>query len=131
MRFYLSHSIRGKYGKDATPTQMKENCDRIITIARMIRESIPAVDLYVPALHEDFVGIAYKDKYLTEKQILDIDCKIIDTCDGVIVYCPPDDPIQGGRQVEWEHAVVTHKPVMVFDTSGQAISWLTHQIMRA
>ena len=131
MRYYLSHSIRGKYGKDATPSQMKENCDRVVLIAKFIRRTVPAAELYVPAEHEDFVSIAYRDKYLTEQQILEIDCKIIDNCDGVIVFCPPDDPINGGRKVEYDHAVATNKPVLIFEASGQAVSWLTKQLLRA
>ena len=131
MRYYLSHSIRGKYGKNATPSQVKENCDRAIALADHIREAVPAAELYVPALHEDFVGIAYADKYLTEQQILEIDCKIIDKCDGVIIYCPPGDPMQGGRAVEYEHAIATSKPVVIFEEVEAAIDWLTHQIMRS
>ena len=131
MRYYLSHSIRGKYGKNATPSQVKENCDRAIALADHIREAVPAAELYVPALHEDFVGIAYAGKYLTEQQILEIDCKIIDTLDGVIVYSPPDDIMCGGRTVEYEHAVATNKPVLIFEEAQAAINWLTHQIMRA
>lgn len=130
MRYYLSHSIRGKYGKNATPTQMKENCDRIIEIANQIRGRI-GVNLYVPAEHEDFVYIAFKDKYLTEHQVLEIDCKIIDKCDGVLIYSPPDDPMQGGRMIEFQHAKDTNKPLHVFEYAEDAISWLAHQIMRA
>lgn len=130
MRFYLSHSIRGKYGNDATPTQIKENCNRILEIANSIRKQLD-VDLYVPAEHEDFVQIAYKDNYLTEHQVLKIDCKIIDKCDGVIIFSPPDDPMQGGRAIEFEHAIATNKPVWVFEYTGKAIDWLAQQIMRA
>lgn len=129
MRFYLSHSIRGRHGKNATPTQMKSNCNRIKDIADQIRWEIPSVELYVPAEHEDFVYIAFKDKYLTEHQVLKIDCKIIDRCDGVIVFSPEDDPMQGGRAVEYEHAVATSKPVVLFAEVEEAVSWLTHQIM--
>lgn len=131
MRHYLSHSIRGKYGKGATPTQMKENCDRILKIVETIHEALPDIKLYIPAEHEDFVYIAFKDGYLTEQQVLEIDCKIIDKCDGIIIFCPPDDPIQGGRLIEWEHAIATSKPMLVFQASGEAISWLTQQLLRA
>jgi len=131
MRYYLSHSIRGKYGKDATPLQMKENCDRVLLIAAEIRKALPMIDLYVPAEHEDFVGIAYRDKYLTEEQILAIDCKIIDNCNGAIIFCPPDDPINGGRAIEYEHAIATSKPTMIFGAAVEAISWLTKQMLRA
>jgi nucleoside 2-deoxyribosyltransferase len=131
MRYYVSHSIRGKYGKDATPTQMKENCDRIIAIANEIRANLPIIELYVPAEHEDFVQLAYNLGYLTEQQILKIDCHIIDNCDGgVLIFQPQDDPICGGRVVEWEHAIATSKPVLFFDTADRAIRWLTIQVMR-
>lgn len=130
MRYYLSHSIQGKCGEDATLTQMKENCDRIIKIANTIQAQID-IDLYVPAIHEDFVAIAYRDKYLTRDQVLEIDCKIIDKCDGVIIFSPPDDPIQGGRAVELEHAQVTNKPVYVFEYVTEVLGWLASQIMRA
>lgn len=131
MRYYLSHSIQGKYGEDATPTQMKEACDQAIEIANRIRTALPSVELYVPAEHEDFVGISYADKYLTRDQILEIDCKIIDRCDGVIVFSPPGDPIQGGRATEREHAVATSKQVLVFSHEREAIKWLTDMIVRA
>jgi len=131
MRFYLSHSIRGKYGKDAMPTQIKENCDKIMNIVSEIRLKLQSVDLYVPAEHEDFVYIAFRDKYLTEKQVLEIDCKIIDKCDGVIIYAPADDPIQGGRIIEYKHAKATNKPVYVFEHINEVVSWLAQQIMRA
>jgi len=130
MRYYLSHSIRGAKGEAATPTDMKKNCDKVIEVADVIRFALPSVELYVPAEHEDFVSIAFLDKYLTEQQVLEIDCKIIDICDGVIIYCPPDDPIQGGRKVEFDHAAMECKPILVFQEPVEAISWLTHQIVR-
>lgn len=130
MRFYVSHSIRGAKGEAATPTDTKKNCDKIIQVCKIIQEALPSVDLYVPAEHEDFVSIVFYDGYLSEQQVLEIDCKIIDNCDGVIIYCPPDDPICGGRTIEREHAIATSKPVLIFQTSGEAISWLTQQIMR-
>lgn len=131
IRFYLSHSIRGAKGATATPLQMEANCNKVLLVAAEIQRAVPMVDLYVPADHEDFVYVAFKDKYLTEQQILEIDCKIIDTRDGIIVYCPPDDPMCGGRTIEYEHALATGKPVLVFQAPGEAISWLTNQIMRA
>lgn len=131
MRFYISHSIRGKYGNNATLTQMKANCDAIIAIAKQLRIVIPVVEFYVPAEHEDFVTRAYKKEYITEKQILDIDCEIIgDTCDGVIVYVPEGDELQGGRKIEYDYAIRHCIPVIVFNKIEQAINWVTHQILR-
>ena len=131
MRYYLSHSIRGKHGVFATLDQMEANCDRVIVVANKIREALPSVDLYVPAEHEDFVHIAFTDGYLNEQQVLEIDCKIIDNCDGVIIFSPPDDKIQGGRAVERDHAIATNIPVMAFSHEREAIKWLTYEIMRS
>lgn len=83
---YFSHSIRGRKGKDATSAYMKRNCDAAVKMAVWIRDNVPELDLYVPAEHEDFVLIAYEDKYLTEEQILEIDCKILSDLDILIVY---------------------------------------------
>lgn len=131
MRFYLSHSIRGKHGKDATNVQMKENCDRAILMANLIRKTIPSIELYVPAEHEDFVSIAYHRGYLTERQLLEIDCFIIDDCEGVIIHVPESDELQGGRLVEYNHAVANNKPVCLFADVKQAIEYLTHYIIRS
>ncbi len=130
MRFYLSHSIRGKYGANATPTQMKEACDKAILIANVLRATFPSIEIYVPAEHEDFVNIAYHEGYLTEQQVLAVDCKIIDGCEGVIIYVPEDDPLQGGREIEYDYACSHGKPVMLFTEVEQAIKWLTHYLLR-
>lgn len=131
IRFYLSHSIRGKYGKDATHVQMKENCDKAILIINLIRNAIPSIDFYCPAEHEDFVGIAYHRHYLTEKQLLDIDCIIIgETCEGVIVYVPEGDKLQGGRKVEVDYAGAHNIPVFIFDNVEDIINRLAQFILR-
>jgi len=100
---YFSHPIRGKKGKDATDEELEVNCRKAIKAALWIRENVPEVDLYVPAEHEDFVHISYKDKYLTEKQILEIDCKILEKKDFHIVY-EVDGWLGGGIAVEIAHA---------------------------
>ncbi len=128
IRFYLSHSIRGKYGKDATPTQMKVNCDKAILIANLIRNAIPSIEIYVPAEHEDFVGIAYQKHYLTETQLLDVDCTIIDGCKGVIIYVPEGDELQGGRKIEHDHAA-PKMSVWVFDNVEEIINMLAEYIL--
>ncbi len=130
MRAYLSHSIRGKYGDDATALQMKANCDAIKIIGEQIRWEIPRLDLYIPAEHEDFVGIAYKKHFITEDQILDVDCEIINNCYAVIVYVPDGDELQGGRKIEYDHAVKTKKPVYIFEEVGCAIEYLANMILK-
>ena len=131
MRFYLSHSIRGKHGKDATFSQMRENCNKAILIANLIRNAIPSVEIYCPAEHEDFVNLAYRKHYLTEKQLLDVDCGILENCEGVIVYVPEGDELQGGRKVEVDFAREHSKPVFIFYDVGQVIIRLADYILKA
>jgi len=68
-----------------------------------VRKNVPEIDLYVPAEHEDFVHIAYSDKYLTEEQILAIDCKILEQRDFHMVYVE-NNWVGGGLGVEINHA---------------------------
>lgn len=46
----------------------------------------PKFRLYVPADHEVFIHRAYKGGFLTKEHIVAINCKIMDTCDLVIVF---------------------------------------------
>lgn len=131
MKIYLSHSIRGPKGNDATHADMKENCNKAVAVGERIREAVSSIELYIPAEHEDFVGLTYYHKYLTEKQILEIDCLIIDDCDAVIFLCPPNDfKLQGGRLVEYRHAIKINKPAYIFSDPEDAIGWITQTIIR-
>ncbi|KKN77471.1 hypothetical protein LCGC14_0360300 [marine sediment metagenome] len=110
---------------------MTQNCDAIKLIAKRLRETFKGAEFYVPAEHEDFVHIAFHDHYLNEKEILEIDCKIIDKgCDAVIVCVPEGDELQGGRKIEYDFAVKNNIPIVVFKRTDEAINWLTHFIMR-
>ncbi len=124
MKYYLSHAIRGKAGPEASHNTQAKNCAEVIEIANQLRALFPSLDLYVPAENETFVQIAYDTGHLSEKQILDIDCRIIDNVDGVIVYVP-DGEIQGGRLIEYNHAKATNKPVVIFHVLKEAVDWLT------
>jgi hypothetical protein len=87
------------------------------------------LDFYIPADHEDFVQIAYTDKYLPEKDILEIDCKIIkDRCDATIVYVPSWDVLQGGRKVEWKFCIENDLPVCVFERATQAAAAISEWV---
>ena len=128
MRVYLSHSIRGPKGKNATHTDMKENCDEAIRVGCIIREQLKCVDLYIPAEHEEFVDVAFQHKILSIKQILEVDCLIIDTCDAVVFYCPPDDCVlQGGRLIEFNHTIRTNKSPCIFDSPIQPSVSVSHR----
>jgi hypothetical protein len=80
------------------------------------------IDLYVPGEHEDFVNIAYRDKYLTIEQLLEIDCKIIDGVDLVIFFAPDKMQLSPGMQVEYDHAMTHGKRTYVYER-------LTHKVI--
>lgn len=126
MRVYLSHSIRGKAGNDCTPKGLRENCLAAIEIGNEIRAACPWADIYIPAEHEDFVQKAYDKKYLTEKQILDVDCDIVAEQDVIIIYTPDGyDSLQGGRLVEHDFAINECMPIGLFITVPEAVAFLT------
>ena len=130
MQFYLSHSIRGKSGGAATNVEQAVNCRAAVEIAERIKDELPTIDVYVPGgQSEQFVQIAYKGGYLNEEQILAIDCKIIDNCEGAIFYVPKGDELQGGRLIEYNHAVREKKPIYIFEDVQQVIVYLTKYIM--
>ncbi len=125
MKTYLSHAIRGKLSNKCPAVQLKENCEIAKEVAGVIREACPWLDLYVPAEHEDFVQKAYDKKYVTEKQILDVDCEILSECDNIIIFVPAGDELQGGRLVEHDFAIDLCMHVCLFSDPVEAIDWLT------
>ena len=124
MRYYLSHSIRGKAGPNASHDVQAKNCADAIRVADILRGIFPKLELYVPAENETFVQIAYDTGIICEADILRIDCLIIDRQDGVLFYVPEDDELQGGRKIEYDHAVATNKPVCIFHTIEEAVDYI-------
>lgn len=49
-------------------------------------DDFPKINMYVPAEHEAFVHTAYDNGFLTEAQILTINCNIISKCNLVILF---------------------------------------------
>ena len=111
IRAYVSHSIRGKFGKAATEEQMEANNQKAIKFGRLLANEFPNVGFYVPGEHDEFVLIAYRWGVLTEKQILDIDCEIVSRCGFLIAYAP-DDYVSKGMQIEIDHCVFNKIPVI-------------------
>ena len=125
MKTYFSHSIRGKLGADCLPVTLRENCEIAIEIANKIRAACPWTKLYVPAEHENFVQRAYDKKYMTEKQILDVDCEILSEQDNTVIFVPEGDELQGGRKVEHDFAINECMHICLFSDPTEAIDWLT------
>lgn len=116
-RIYMSHSIRGKNGVNATQEEIDKNIEHAIEVGTQIQayaidwekmEGFPPINIYVPANHDEFVQIAYHEGYLNETQILDTDCIIINRCDLVIVY---GEPYSRGMQIELSYATRMEIPV--------------------
>ena len=110
----FSHSIRGVYGEKATDEQMKENCDKAVAFVNEMRTSFPMIDFYVPGECDEFVQKAYRMGYLTERQILTIDCELIRKRDTLLLYAP-DLYKSGGMRFEEEFARSIGKPVITLE----------------
>lgn len=109
LKIYVSHSIRGKFGADATVGQMRTNCQKAVNFGKLLRTIFPGINWYIPADHDEFVTLAFTKGYLNEDQILDVDCDIIDTCQGLLAYIP-DDFISKGMGIEINYASSTDIP---------------------
>lgn len=130
MRFYLSHPIRGKKGKDATADDMQKNNEAAIVVANHLRDNIaPSVGIHVPAEMEEFVLTAYYLRILSEEQILAVDCKIISNCDAVLIYTP-EDFIGGGCKVELDYAVRHGIPVFIGKDAETLLNMVAEFIVR-
>lgn len=115
IKIYVSHSIRGKKGLNATDEDMRRNNDLAIIFGKALRRKIPGVEFYVPGDHDEFIIIAYRAGYLSEKQILDVDCKIVQGCNFMIAYTP-DGYLSRGMKVEIEYANENGIPVIIVST---------------
>ena len=131
MRVYLSHSMRGLKGLKATIEDQIANCERAALLAFNLRYKLSkTIEIYVPAENEEFVRIAFAEGYITVEQILAVDCKIIDTCDVVLVNVEESkgDELQGGRKFEYNHAKATGKPTFIFEEIDEAV-WHIEELL--
>lgn len=130
LRAYLSHPIRGAKGAVATQEDMEANNRKAIEFAWQLRARFPGLDLYVPAEHDEFVMHAYMAGYLTEQEILDVDCTILRKCDLLIVYMP-DGHVSSGMSREIAEAALRGMYVGYTDgTSFDAIEYYLRTCMR-
>lgn len=126
IKAYMSHPIRGPLKDKATSQDMRRNNEYALEMADMIRSFIPTViDLYVPAEHEAFVTRAWKYGYLSENQILVVDCAIIQEHKDVLLVFAPYGPPVGGCSIEIICANDNDIPVIIFETFGELVEKLT------
>lgn len=111
IKVYISHSIRGKMGNDATKEYMDANNRKAITFGETLSKEFPNIAFHVPGAYEEFVGPAYRKGHLTEKQILDVDCDIISRSNFIIIFAP-DDYISKGMKVEIDYATFHSIPII-------------------
>ena len=111
IRAYIGHSIRGKFGIDATDKQRDMNSKKAVEFSKQLSEEFPNIDFYIPGLHQEFDCVAERKGYLTDKQILDIDCTIISRCNFIVIFSL-DDYISRGMQIEIDYAVEIIIPVI-------------------
>lgn len=119
IRIYVSHSIRGAKGTDATDEDMRLNNLRATNFGEQLRNILPDIDFYVPGDGDEFVMIAYRKNYINEYKILDVDCAIVDKCNAILAFIP-DQYISNGMLVEISHAHASNKPVLVVKNLEQA-----------
>lgn len=111
IKAYFSHPIRGTKGKDATDEDIAVNCQSAIIFIEILRREFPELDIYCPAEHDEFVATAYREKILTESEILAVDCILLSKRDVLLV-----DTRQGffstGMKIETNYAYSRHIPVL-------------------
>jgi len=127
-RAYFSHQIRGKKGDKATDEDMQQNCLKAVEYGEMIEsylldwhrmEGMPLMDLHIPGRGDEFVQIAYRLGILTEKEILTVDCMILDRCDLLIVM---GSELSSGMKVEIEYADSVGIPILKLRGKGSDLT---------
>ena len=111
IKVYISHSICGKMGVDATKEYMDANNKKAIAFGKVLSEEFPQIDFHIPGAYEEFVGPAYRKGHLTREQILDVDCDIISRSNFIVVFSP-DDFISNGMKVEIDYATLHNIPIV-------------------
>ena len=110
---YFSHPIRGLKGAAATVADMSLNNDFAALVSKMLSNACPALDLYVPATHDEYVTEAYLNGSHDEKMILTID-KTILARRNIIIAFTYKDVISPGMYVELDFAKQLQIPIFKF-----------------
>ena len=112
-RAYVSHSIRGRLGKNATPESMAVNNVKAHEAAVLMRCVLPEVHLYVPGEHDEIIVILFQGGRLKEEDILWADCEIIKRTCNILIAWSPDNYISTGMQIEIDFANAHNIPVYI------------------
>ena len=135
LRVYFSHPIRGTKGAAATDEDMAHNIERAAAVVKALRlEFGPALEIYFPGEMDEFVQKAFRKGYITEQQILDIDCDIIADRDAMLIWTWEDE-ISGGMEVEFEYTLnggIPHVWVVTdsYNEDGIPVDRINYEVMR-
>lgn len=135
LRVYCSHLIRGPEGDAASP----ETCNKNRVVAHNTAEHLrmflhdwsvyngyPKVELYVPGEHDETIQLALDLGYMNIEEVLDIDCKILDRCNLLLVF---GKTVSKGMAVEINYAAKVGIPVFAFTRlTGKVISSLQNTL---
>jgi len=124
---YFSHPIRGEKGADATREDMYLNNEIAIMVSQMLQNALPALDLYVPAVHDEVIIEMYEAGDITEKVILDADKKILAKRD-ILIGFEYKNVVSRGMEIEYIKAMDLSKPIFKFQTVRD-IPGLVEQIL--
>ncbi len=119
VRLYLSHPIRGSAAGAATKDCQFTNAERAVIAANLISSKLSHISIFCPGSYEKFVYYIYAGKLLTDKQIIDIDCRIVGDCNGLLAY---DFDKSVGVEAEVKYAKDHGIPVLRFkEINGKTI----------
>jgi len=125
---YFSHPIRGLKGAQATREDMNLNNDLAALVGRMLHNFCPNLDLYIPAVHDEYVTEAYlRGGVETDKEILEID-KIILRRRDIFIAFAYKGVFSKGMRIEIDEAHERKIPVFIFKTVTE-IPRLVEQIV--
>lgn len=85
IKLFLSHSIRGQQGNDATLVQMRKNVNKAVEWALYLREALPEAEIYCPGEHEGLFADAWWAEMIDSDQILRQSKAIVRLCDAVLL----------------------------------------------
>lgn len=97
---------------------MEANNQKAIDFTNELRKLFPTIEFYCPGEHDEFVLLAYLNDYLSEEQILDIDCDILAKRDLLINYTP-DGYFSKGMLVENKEAGMCGMPIFNLKDSSE------------
>ena len=87
---YVSHSIRGKAGNNATDEEMKQNNGRAIEFGNWLRQRFLDYNFYIPGELDGFLLPRGIKPIKIVEGLMALDFAIIDISVGMIMFMPDD-----------------------------------------